>query len=366
MKVIITGGGTGGHVYPALSIAEELKMKYKDIDILFIGTDYGLESDVVPKAGYAFEAITVKGFRRKLSLDTVKTVFAMFKGFFQAGKIIRKFKPDLIIGTGGYVAGPVMLQGALKNVASAVHEQNAIPGVTVKILSRFVNKVLVSYEDSLKYFKKEEHLVVTGNPVRDAFSKYDKKSCRERLNINQPFLLSVGGSGGAKCINDAAINLIKQYNGKHLKLIHITGKRYYDAFMERLKEENIHLESNIEVLNYAYNIPELMVAADMMMSRAGALILAEIALVGVPSILIPSPNVAHNHQEYNARVYEKNGAAIMIREADMQDDTVINVLEEHIFNEDHMTKMHDNAKQLAKPLATQQIIETVVGLIKGN
>lgn len=365
MKFIITGGGTGGHVYPAISIANEIKQKYKNAEILFVGTNRGLEADVVPKAGYAFKAITVKGFRRKLSLDTLKTIGAMFKGFFQSGKIIKDFKPDVIVGTGGFVSGPVMIQGVFRGVKTVVHEQNAIPGVTVKILSRFVDKLCVSYEESIDYFKHKENIVVTGNPVRDAFSSLDARTCKTKLGIQHPCVLSVGGSGGAQSINDAAFELIKRYNGEALDLIHVTGKRYYSTFMERLSKENIHLSENIRVIEYAYNIPELMVAADMMMSRSGALILSEIALVGVPSLLIPSPNVAHNHQEFNAKVYEKNGAAIMVKESDISEDTLYKIVQEHLFNQEHLLMMRNNAKKLAKPNATSLIIETIESAMRG-
>lgn len=364
MKVIITGGGTGGHVYPALSIAAALERKYTKVDILFIGTDKGLEADVVPKAGYDFRAITVKGFRRKLSIDTMKTIFAMFKGFFQAGKLIRQFKPDIIIGTGGYVAGPVVLQGVLKGIKTTIHEQNAIPGVTVKLLSRLVNNVMISYEESREYFKKSE-LVVTGNPLRDAFSHLDPIAVKKKLNIEEPFLLSVGGSGGAKCINDAAVELIKEYNGKNIKLVHVTGKRYFDQFMALLNDEKIVLKENIQVIKYAYNYPELLVSCDMILSRAGALTLSENALVGKPSILIPSPNVAHNHQEFNARVFEKHGAAIMIREADLEKDTLTNIVKEHLFNEEHLKMMSENAIKLGQPNATKLIIQSIDSLLRG-
>lgn len=364
MKVIITGGGTGGHVYPALSIAAALEKKYNKVDILFIGTDRGLEADVVPKAGYAFRSITVKGFRRKLSLDTFKTIAAMFKGFFQAGKLIRKFKPDIIIGTGGYVAGPVMLQGFLKGVKTTIHEQNAIPGVTVKLLSRLMNNVMISYEDSEKYFKKTK-LVFTGNPLRDAFTNHDQATLRKKMNINQPCLLSVGGSGGAKCINDAALELIENFNGKDIKFIHVTGKRYYDDFMADIALRGISLEDNIEIIKYAYNYPELLVASDMVLSRAGALTLSENALVGKPSILIPSPNVAHNHQEYNARVFEKHGAAIMIREADIKAMMVTEIVKEHLLNAEHLKMMSENATKLSMPNAIKLIIDNVDQVLRG-
>ena len=344
-----------------------IKRKYKNVDILFVGTEYGLESDVVPKAGYKFKTIIVKGFRRKLSFDTVKTVFAMFRGFFQAGKIIKEFKPDIIVGTGGYVAGPVMIQGTMKGIKTIVHEQNAIPGVTVKILSRFVNTVLISYEESKQFFKKQDNLVVTGNPVRDAFSMLDKETCKKNIGIdvNHKFLFSVGGSGGAKRLNEAALDLIEKYNGSDsVSIIHVTGKSYYDTFVKMMEDKSVILKNNVKVLKYAYNMPEYMKAADMMLSRAGALTLSEIAIVGVPSILIPSPNVAHNHQEYNARVFEKSGAAIMVGEANLKEDTLYKIVEEHIYYEEHLQKMYVSAIALGKPHACKSIVDEIDKLIK--
>lgn len=359
MKIIVTGGGTGGHVYPAVSIAEKIKQERPEAEILFIGTQKGLESDVVVQLGYDFKAIEVEGFRRKLSKGTFKSVYLMFKGFFQAGRLIKAFKPDIIVGTGGYVAGPVMLQGALRNIKTLIHEQNAIPGVTIKLLSPFVDRVCVSYAESFEYFKRKEKLVLTGNPIRDTFKHLDRKTCRNKLNLTHPTLLSVGGSGGAKAINDGVFELIEAYNNKEMHLIHITGKSYYEAFMSQLKEKNIVLGSNIKVYNYVYNMPEYMVASDMILSRAGALTLAEIAIVGLPSILMPSPHVAHDHQSYNAMVYEKSGAGIMLKQKDIKENSVLNLVQRHLFEPEHLLKMRCNAKNLAKPQATELIVKEI-------
>lgn len=361
--MIITGGGTGGHVYPALSIADKIKEQHPEAEIQFIGTKRGLEADVVPNAGYDFKAIQVAGFRRKLSLDTLKSFYLMFKGFFQAGKLIKTFKPDLLIGTGGYVAGPVMLQGALKNTKTIIHEQNAIPGVTVKLLAPFMDKVCVSYEESNGYFKKQEKLVLTGNPVRDKFSSLDRDACRQKLKLDHPTLLCVGGSGGAKAINDGVLELITKYNKTDMHLIHITGKRYYKDFMSQVDGLGIDLGSNIQILDYAYNMPEYMVAADMILSRAGALILAEIAVVGLPSILIPSPFVAHDHQTHNANVYEKNGAGIMLDQKTMEPGQLGDIVEGHLFNSQHLETMRTNTLHLAKVDATQAIYNQAMEIL---
>lgn len=362
MKILVTGGGTGGHVYPAISIANEIRKKYSDADILFVGTSRGLENDVVPKAGYDFKTVTVKGFRRKLSIDTIKTVHAMFKGFFQSGKIIKEFAPDVIVGTGGYVTGPVVLQGALRGVKTIVHEQNAIPGVTIKLLSKFVNVVLISYDESINFFKRKDNLVVTGNPVRDAFSTLDKDVCKEKIGIDkeQKLVFITGGSGGAKTINETALDLIEKYNAnKEVSIIHVTGKAYYDTFIKLLAEREISISENIQVVRYAYNMPEYMKAADIMLSRAGALTLSEIAIVGVPSILIPSPNVAHNHQEHNAQVFDKIDAAVMVRESEINDNKVFDIIESFIYDDKKLKDMHENALKLGKPYATAHILEEV-------
>ena len=359
MKIMITGGGTGGHVYPALSIAEALIKDNKEHEILFVGTQKGLEGDVIPKTNFDFKAIEVQGFRRKLSLDTLKSFGKMFKGFFQAGKIIKDFKPDIIVGTGGYVAGPVMLQGALKGIHTLIHEQNAIPGITVKILAPFVDKICVSYEESFDYFKNKNKLLLTGNPIRDRFSELDPKLCKNNLKITKPFLLSVGGSGGAQAINDVMVEVIKAYNGGEIQIAHVTGRSYYDKFLKSLEDNQISLSDNIHVFDYLYNMPEYMVAADMILSRSGALTLAEIAMAGIPSILLPSPYVAHDHQAHNARVYEKNGAGLVVLNHEIKPGLILKLIEQHIFEPVHLEKMKNNAKKLSKPDATDLIVKEI-------
>jgi UDP-N-acetylglucosamine--N-acetylmuramyl-(pentapeptide) pyrophosphoryl-undecaprenol N-acetylglucosamine transferase len=349
MKIIMTGGGTGGHIYPALAIAESLKNKYEDCEILFVGTKKGIESTLIPKYGYNFKEITVSGFRRKLSKDTIKSASDAFKGLKEALKIVKDFRPDMIIGTGGYVCGPMVLAGKLKGVKTAIHEQNAYPGVTNRILSRMVDRLYLSYEESKKYFKNVNRSIMTGNPVRDEFVKMDKSKARKQLNIkdDEKLILSFGGSGGALKINQCAMDLIRKIQGDlDLKFIHVTGKRYYNDFIAELENSDICLKGNVSVEKYLDNMPVVMGACDLVIGRAGALTLAEINALGLPSILIPTPNVAGNHQFMNASVVSGAGAGILIEEKNL-DESFSQLVMELIKDDKKLKAMGIKSKYMA-------------------
>lgn len=349
MKIIMTGGGTGGHIYPALAIAESLKNKYKDCQILFVGTKKGLESTLIPKYGYDFKEITVSGFRRKLSKDTIKSAADAFKGLNEAVRIVKEFKPDMIIGTGGYVCGPMVLAGKLKGVKTAIHEQNAYPGVTNRILSRMVDRMYLSYEESKKYFKNVDRSIMTGNPVREEFVKMDKSSARKKMKIkdDEKLILSFGGSGGALKINQCAMDLIRKIQGEmDIKFIHVTGKRYYEDFISELENSDISLKGNVSIEKYLDDMPVVMGACDLVVARAGALTLAEINALGLPSVLIPSPNVAGNHQFMNASVVSANGAGILIEEKDL-DENFSSIVMEIIKDDKKLETMGIKSKDMA-------------------
>jgi len=364
---MITGGGTGGHVYPALSIADEIIRRHPNAEILFVGTKRGLESDVVPKAGYEFRSIRVDYFRKKLTVKNIKSASEVLKGFADANRIINDFIPDVIVGTGGYVCGPLVLMGNIKGVKTIIHEQNAIPGKTVKILSKFVDRVLTSFEESHKYFKNKEKLLVTGNPVRHEFTVMDKKVSRDNIAINRnaKMIFSVGGSGGALKVNKIMLNLFEKYNGDDsVQLHHVTGQRYYDPFIEEIRDKGVVLQDNIKVHKYIHNIGDYMAASDLMITRSGALTLTEISTIGVPAILIPSPNVAHNHQEINARVFEKSGAAILVKENNLDVNKLENIISEHLNNEQLLEQMKRNSLGLSKPNAVGLICDEIEKLMK--
>ena len=325
----MTGGGTGGHIYPAIAIADKIKRKHPDAEILFVGTEKGMEKDLVPKNGYDIRFITVSGFHRKKLWKNIKTAMDLLKGNHQANKIVKEFKPDLVIGTGGYVCGPVVRAAHKKGIKTYIHEQNAFPGVTNKLLEKYVDKVFISFPESKGYFKDPSKLVVTGNPIRKSFLLCGMNDSREKMGIkpNEFVILCFGGSLGAGKINSTMIHVIRAINDMpDIRLFFITGRHYYNKVMETLKEEKIDQNDNINILEYADNMHEYLSAADLVISRAGALTVSEITACGKASILIPSPNVTGNHQFFNAKVVSDKGGAIIVEERDLSDEKLLGTI----------------------------------------
>ncbi len=367
MRYLITGGGTGGHINPALAIATEIKNRHKDAEILYVGTENGLESELVPKEGFEFKTIRVKGMPRKLNKESFIALKELFLGLNDAKKIIKDFNPDVVIGTGGYVCGPVVYIASKKKVPTIIHEQNAFPGVTNKILSRYVNKVLITFEESKKYFKYPDRVIRTGNPIRRSIVEVNIENAYHDLDIdpNIPFILSFGGSGGQKKLNDAMYYVMKEnISNTNLQIIHVTGKRLYDEFMNKLKEEGLNLKNNIKVLPYFYEVPKGLNIADLIVTSAGAITLAEVSAVGVPSILIPKAYTAENHQEYNARAFEEKGASYVILEKDLTGKKLNDVIEKIINDKSKLMEMSKNSKKIGKIDATEKIVDVIDGLIK--
>lgn len=315
MRVIFSCGGTGGHIYPAIAVADKIKEKRPDAEILFIGTLRGMENDLVPKAGYEIRGIEASGFNRKHLMANVSTLRNLMKGGSEAGQIIREFRPDIAFGTGGYVTGSVISAAHRQKVRCFIHEQNAIPGLANKLLEPLTEKTFISFADSAKSFRHPEKLVLSGNPVRGDFAGLKQAECRKKLGIGDELVILIfGGSLGAEAVNNAALRLIDGIRGKNVKLYFVTGKRYYDEVKVRAEEAG--LEQTV-LLPYADNMPELMCASDIVVSRAGAIAVSEIMVCGRPSVLIPSPNVTNNHQYHNAKAVADAGAAVMIEEKDL-------------------------------------------------
>lgn len=366
MKYIISGGGTGGHIYPALSIANEIKSMDKNADILYIGTKEGLEAELVPKEGIKFKTIRVQGLPRKVNKKSFIAIRELLAGLKESQKIIKEFKPDIVIGTGGYVCGPIVYKAAKNNIPTIIHEQNAFPGITNKILSRYVDRVATTFDEAVKYFKYPDRVVNTGNPIRTEILNRDKDLSYKALNIdsNRPFILSFGGSGGQKKLNDAILDILLNNNwDTNYQLIHVTGKRLYDSFMKDLKEKDIILNTNITILPYLYNMPDALNIADLLISSSGAITLAETSAIGLPSILVPKGYTAENHQEYNARAFENAGASILILEEDLTGDLLNQTINNIMQDTNKLRTMSINSKKMGNIDANKELFKLVDELI---
>jgi len=365
MKVLVTGGGTGGHIYPGLAFIRELQMRIPEVEILYVGTNTGMEADIVPKENIAFAAIHSRGFRRKISLDTLKTIWVAGQGVFEAKRIIENFHPDLVVGTGGYVAGPMVLQAALKRVPTLIHEQNALPSVTNRLLARFVTAIAVSFQESIRYFPGGKPIFVTGNPVRKEILQLSKKDALQKLELagDKQTLLIVGGSNGAEPINNAVMKLIHRFQEEDLQIVFVTGKRNFSQVQEYTTLNKIEIKSGIKIIPYLYDMPAGLRAADLIISRAGGMI-AEINVCGLPAIYVPSPYVADNHQEFNAKAIENQGAAIMLREKELTPEVLWKTIQGILSQPQHVEQMKQAALALAKPNATEELVDIALQLIK--
>lgn len=365
MKYLISGGGTGGHIYPALAIANEIKKRDKDAEILYIGTKNGLEAELVPKAGFNFETVRVMGLSRKIDKEFFIALKELFIGLKESRKIIKQFNPDIVIGTGGYVSGPIVLLGSLMGKKTLIHEQNAYPGITNKILGRFVDIIAVTFEEALSYFKKKDKIIVTGNPIRSEMLNIDKNEAYEKLNLdsNKKVILSFGGSGGQLKLNDAILDLFINENLDDVQWLHITGKRLYDDFNKKLEGYENKISENIKILPYLYEMPEAMNVADIIIASSGAITLAEISAIGAASILVPKSYTAENHQEYNARAFEKSKASVVILEKELNKDNLKSNIDNILYNDKVLKEMKENSKKMGNTKATSLIVDKVFDLI---
>lgn len=351
MKAIIAAAGTGGHINPALAIANKIKQEEPNSEIIFVGTDRGLENDLIPRAGYDLKRIEAYGFNRKISLDNVKKMYKTFKSIGQAKKIIQDFKPDIMIGTGGYICLPVALAASKLNVPIVLHESNAFPGVAIKMLSKKASAILVGFEDAKKRIKNAENVVVVGNPSKVkkiAFTNSQKEKILKEIgltDIEKPIVLVFGGSQGAQKINESFINIISKKINEKYQIIWATGPNQYEIIKAKLQSLNINIDniSNVKILPYIYNMEEVMNCVDLVVSRSGAMTITEISIVGKPSIFIPFPYATENHQEYNAKVLEKVGAAKIILDADLDFNILNSTINEIISDKEKMCRMSENA-----------------------
>ena len=367
MHILFAGGGTAGHINPALAIAGYIREKHPDAHISYIGTPDKLESKLVPEKGYNFRTISVAGFQRKLSIENIgKNISAATKALTSsvtARKILKEIQPDVVVGTGGYVSGPVLREAAKMGIKTAIHEQNAFPGVTTKMLAPNVDAVMLAMPEAGKYLKLKKKPFITGNPVRQELLKISREEARAKLGLSDdvPMLLSFGGSLGAMRINEAVSGLIKWHNGSD-KFYHIhgTGKSGYSDFINSLKDVN--LSDKIDIREYISDMDVCMAAADLIICRAGAITLSELLACGKPSILIPSPYVAENHQFHNAMTLKRIGASEIIEEKDLNDEKLIQVVSNLIENQPRLSGMSAAARDGAIMDANERIYEIIMQL----
>lgn len=354
MRVLMTGGGTAGHINPAIAIAETIRKNRPDAEILFVGTPKGMESRLVPMAGFDYTSMEVAGFQRKISLENIRrnaqAVYYLARSGSRAAKIIRDFQPDIAIGTGGYVSGPILRKAAQMGVPVLVHEANAFPGVTVKMLARYSECVMIAVEDARKRLPEGVDIRVTGNPVRREILSYDKKRAREELGVDdRPLIVSFGGSLGARTINQSMLDLLER-SAKDGKYQHIHGYGQYGGFvLDELKARGVFPWScpNLDVREYITDMPRVMAAADLLICRAGAMALAELQALGKAAILIPSPNVAENHQFYNAMALVNRGAAEIIEEKNITPALLTEKVDRLAGDRQRLAHMEENAREMA-------------------
>ena len=371
MKVLLAGGGTAGHINPALAIAGAIRKHDKSAEIMFAGNSDGMESQLVRKAGYAFSPIKVKGFWRGFApediLHNLKAVKCLMTSPFEAKKIIQEFQPDIVIGTGGYVSGPVVLSAIRAGIKTLIHEQNAFPGVTTKLLAKKADVVCLAVEEAKKYLEISGKVFVTGNPVRENIIYKSKAEARKELGMDDKLcILSFGGSLGALAINKIAADLIEwHYKDGKINHIHGYGQLGAKLFPELMAQRGIDLSNypRIDVRQYIDNMDTCLAAADLVICRSGAITLSELEAAGKASILVPSPTVTENHQYHNAMVLADHHAAIVIEEAKYDKQAFLSIIRDLLINPEKLMELSKNASALAVFDTSEQIYQIITDLL---
>lgn len=371
MKVVIAAAGTAGHINPGLAIAKKIQEEQKDSKIIFIGTTRGLENDLVPRAGYELKTIDAYGLSKKISIENIKKMIKTLKGFGEAKKILKKIHPDVVIGTGGYICGATISAAHQLKIPTVLHESNAFPGKAVKILARKTDTILVSFKDAIERIKHAKKIVYTGTPVKVKKQNYTQEQKSELikkagLKQDMPIALVFGGSQGARKINNAIIEIIKSGMNDHYQIIWATGPKQYDIIKEKLENNNmnIHHIKNMKILPYIYNMEEIMNIVDIIVARSGAMTITEIAKVGKPSILVPLPNVSHDHQLYNARVLQNVEAANIILDNELTGEKLNTNIEKIVLDKHKCEFMGEKALTISTDNVENKIYEQIIETIK--
>ena len=370
MKVIIAAAGSGGHINPGIAIANKIKEEQKDSEIIFIGTDRGLENDLVPRAGYGLKTIEAYGLSKEISIENLKKIYKTYKGIGEAKKIVKEFNPDIVIGTGGYICGAVVIAAKKCNIPVLLHESNSFPGKAVQMLAKKADTILVSFEEAKDKIKNCENVVYTGTPVKVKKQNYSDLKRKEiidsfDLTEEKPIVLIFGGSQGAQRINEAIIEIIKNQLNKDYQIVWATGPKQFDIIKEILSNDNINIEKikNMKIVPYIYNMEEVENIADIIVARSGAMTITEIANLGKPSILVPLPNVSNNHQMYNAKVLEKIGACKIITNDDLNGNILNDTIKSIVLNKNLCKEMGENALKVSTSNVEDKIYEETKKLV---
>ncbi len=371
MRVIISAAGTGGHINPGIAIANKIKQEEPDSEIMFIGTSRGLETDLVPRAGYKLKTLEAYGLKKELSLNNIKNIIKTVNSTKLAKKYIKEFKPDVVIGTGGYICGPVFAAATANKIPSVLHESNAYPGRAVKMFAKKATKVLVGFEAAKGRLTKAKDVVVTGTPTKVKKVELSESNKLQLINglglkSNMPIVLVFGGSQGAKVINEAIIEILKKKLNKNYQFIWATGQKQYDIIKEQLRQCNIDIENieNCKAVSYIYNMAEMYAISDLVIARSGAMTITELAIACKPAVFIPLPSVGANRQEDNARVVEKLGGGKVILNSELNSDNLGKMLNELTSDVNLLKQMGQKVNSLEIKNVEDKIYKEICSVIK--
>jgi len=364
MRIIVSGGGTGGHIYPAMALIKRLKERNMIDEVLYVGTEKGLESKIVKNAGIDFKTIEIRGFKRKLTLENVKVVELFLSSIGKSKKIIKEFKPDIVVGTGGYVSSAIVYAAHALHIPTVIHEQNTIAGVTNKFLAHFVDKIAIAFPEAIDQFSEKKKIIFAGNPRAQEVVNIQKNDRLKELNLapDKPTVMIFGGSRGATPINVAAIESMDNFMKADYQVLFVTGRVHYDNVIKKIDSKYLNC-ANISVLPYIDNMPEILPDINLIVGRSGATSIAEITALGIPAIFIPSPYVTHDHQTKNAMSVSKVGAAKLIPEAELTPASLFNEIDAIMSNNEIQEAMSTKSKKIGVPDAADRLIKIITGLI---
>lgn len=373
MKAVIAAAGTGGHINPGIAIAKKIMKEDSSSKILFIGTKKGLENDLVPRAGFDLKGIECYGIKRSFRLENIKRFFITLHSIKDSEKILKKFKPDIVIGTGGYICMSVCTAAKKLKIPYIIHESNALPGVSTKLLSKKADKILLGFKDAKKRLPKKAKTVITGNPTKIEklnLSKSEKEKIIIEMNlkINMPIILVFGGSQGAKSINEAITDIIINRQNENYQIVLAAGKCQYENVLKKLEENNIDIGNikNAVVFPFIYDMEKIINISDLLICRSGAMTITEIEKIGKPAIFIPFPFAAENHQEYNAKILEDIESARIIKDKDLNNETLNNMIQELIADKEKLSNMGKRANLISETNAEENIFNEIISTIMNN